>query len=201
VERFDWCVDFRNLNQLFLKNNYSIPNLEHLLQRVIGARMMSILDGFFRYNQVLIKKEDQLNTAFTTSWGTFMYLRMSFGLMNVGSTFQRAMDFSFRDLIGKIIEIYHNDLTVVSKERNTLVLHLRKIFEQCRKYGISLNPKKSIFGIDKGKSSLKMVFLLIRKGLNLLRKSLPQPVRSIYNHSLARFVEHALILRGGDELV
>jgi hypothetical protein len=125
--------------------------MEHLLQRVIGAGMMSMLDGFFGYNQVLLKREDQLKTTFTTPWGTFMYLRMPFGLMNAGSTFQREMDFSFRDLIQKIIEIYQDDLTVVSKERKDHISHLRIVFERCRKYGISLNPKKSIFGIDKGK--------------------------------------------------
>jgi hypothetical protein len=67
-----------------------------------------------------------------------------------GATFQRAMDFSFRDLIQKIIEIYQDDLTVVSKERKDHISHLRIVFERCRKYGISLNPKKSVFGIDKG---------------------------------------------------
>jgi hypothetical protein len=61
--------------------------------------MMSMLDGFFGYNQILLKREDQLKTIFTTPWGTFMYLRMPFDLMNAVSNFQRAMDFSFRDLI------------------------------------------------------------------------------------------------------
>jgi len=77
--------------------------MENLLQRVTGAGMMSMLDGFSGYNQVLLKREDQLKTTFTTLWGAFMYLRMPFGLMNVGATFQRAMEFSFRDLIQKII--------------------------------------------------------------------------------------------------
>jgi hypothetical protein len=151
MEDIRLCVDFRNLNQLSLKDNYPLPNMEHLLQRVTGAGMMSMLDGFSGYNQVLVKREDQLKTTFTTPWGTFMYLRIPFGLMNVGSNFQREMDFSFRDLIEKIIEIYQDDLTVVSKERNAHTSHLRMIFEHCRKYGISLNPKKSIFGVDKGK--------------------------------------------------
>jgi hypothetical protein len=62
-----------------------------------------MLDGFFGYNQVLLKREDQLKTTFTTPWGTFMYLRMAFGLMNASSTFQRVMEFDFRDLILKII--------------------------------------------------------------------------------------------------
>jgi hypothetical protein len=144
-------VDFRNLNQVSLKDNYPLPNMEHLLQRVTGAGMMSMLDGFFGYNQVLVREEDRLKTTFTTPWGTFMHLRMPFGIMNVGSTFQRAMDFAFRYLIEKIIEIYQDDLTIVSKEINAHVSQLTKIFERCRKYGISLDPKKSIFGIDKGK--------------------------------------------------
>jgi hypothetical protein len=91
------CVDFQNLNQLSLKYNYPLLNMEHLLQRVTGTGMMSMLDGFSRYNQVLLKREDQLKTTFTTPWRTFMYLRMSFGLMNASLTFQRAMDFAFRD--------------------------------------------------------------------------------------------------------
>jgi hypothetical protein len=88
------------------------------------------------------------------------------------------MDFSFRDLIGKIIEIYQDDLMVVSKERNAHVSHLRKIFERCRKYGISLNPKKSIFGIDKGKLVRPCVseegsILLIQKVESI--KKIPPP--------------------------
>jgi hypothetical protein len=98
------CVDLWNLNHLSLKDNYHLPNMEcHLLQKVTSIGMMSMLDGFSGYNQALVKREDQLKTTFTTPWGMYMYLRMSFGLMNVDSTFQREMDFSFRDLIQKII--------------------------------------------------------------------------------------------------
>ncbi len=85
--------------------------MENLLQQVSGVGMISLLDGFSGYNQFLLKGLDQENTTFNTPWGTFKYLRMLFGLTNAGSTFQRAMDFSFRDLIWKIIEIYQDDLT------------------------------------------------------------------------------------------
>ena len=87
----------------------------------------------------------------TSPWGTFEYLRMPFGLLNVGATFQRAMDYAFNELIGKTIEIYQDDLTVFSKERSDHVAHLRKVFERCRKFGISLNLAKSTLGVDKGK--------------------------------------------------
>ena len=76
---------------------------------------------------------------------------MPFGLLNVGSTFQRAMNQAIIDLIGKIIVIYQDDLTDFSKERGDHVGHLRKLFDRCRKFIISLNPKKSTFGIDEGK--------------------------------------------------
>ena len=80
-----------------------MPDMETLLQRVTGSRMMSMLDGFSGYNQVLVNKEDQHKTTFTTPWGTYKFLRIPFGILNVGATFQRAMDFSFKELIVKII--------------------------------------------------------------------------------------------------
>jgi hypothetical protein len=145
------CVDFNNLNVSYEKDNYMLPNIETLLQRVIGFGIMSMLYGFYGCNQVLVKKEDQNKTTFTTPWGTFEYLRMPFGLLNVGATFQRAMDFSFKDLIGKIIEIYQDDLTIFSKGRSSHISHIRQVFERCHKYGISLNLCKSMFGVDEGK--------------------------------------------------
>ena len=145
------CIDFRNLNISCIKDNYPLPDMETLLQRVTGSGMMSMLDGFSGYNQVLVKQEDRHKTTFTSPWETFEYIRMPFGLLNAGATFQRAMDYAFNELIGKIIEIYQDDLTVFSKERSDHVSHLRKVFERCRKFGISLNPAKSTLGVDKGK--------------------------------------------------
>jgi hypothetical protein len=58
------------------------------------------------------------------------------------------MDHDLRELIGKIIEIYNDSLTIFSKDRKDHIHHLRHIFNICKKYGISLNPNKSIFGVD-----------------------------------------------------
>ena len=60
------CVDFRNLNKCSKKDNYPLPKMEHLLQRVSGASVMSFLDGFFGYNQVRVHPNDQEKTVFTT---------------------------------------------------------------------------------------------------------------------------------------
>ena len=82
------CIDFRNLNRVSLKDNYPLPKMDHILQKAVGSQRMSMLDGFSRYNQVLVHPNDQEKTTFTTPWGTFMYSKMPFGLMNVGATFQ-----------------------------------------------------------------------------------------------------------------
>jgi len=84
------CIDFRNLNKVSLKDNYPLPKMDHILQRVVGASRMSLLDGYSGYNQILVHEDDRDKTAFTTPWGTFHYAKMSFGLKNAGATFQRA---------------------------------------------------------------------------------------------------------------
>ncbi|KAH9319949.1 hypothetical protein KI387_021718, partial [Taxus chinensis] len=96
------CVDFRNLNQASLKDNYPLPMMDQVLQVVSGSEMLSMLDGFSGYNQVEVSTPDQHKTAFTTPWGTFAYKRMPFGLINVGATFQRVMDLAFGSPKGKV---------------------------------------------------------------------------------------------------
>jgi len=145
------CVDFHNLNQASLKDNYPLPMMDHILQTVAGFEMMSLLDGFSRYNQIEVAQEDQHKIAFTTPWGTLAYNQMPFELINAGATFQRAMDLSFGDLKNKIIVVYLDDLTVFSRKREYHIQHLEIVLQHCREQGISLNPKKSIFGVTEGK--------------------------------------------------
>ena len=126
------CIDFRNLNKCSKKDNYPLPKMEHLLQRVSGASVMSFLDGFSSYNQVSVHPDDLEKTAFTTPWGTFMYAKMPFGLMNAGATFQRAMDIAFVGLKDKFVLIYLDDLTIYSNSHEEHLQHLRKVFLKCR---------------------------------------------------------------------
>jgi hypothetical protein len=145
------CVDFRNLNRSSRKDNYPLPKMEHILQRVTEASRMPMIDGFSGYNQVSVLPEDREKTSFTTPWGTFMYAKMPFGLMNAGATFQCAMDIDFIGEKDKFMVIYLDDITVFSKSDNEHCRHLRKVFLKCRRFGISLNPKKSMFTMQDGK--------------------------------------------------
>jgi hypothetical protein len=145
------CVDFRNLNKCSKKDNYPLPKMEHILQKVSGASVMSFIDGFSGYNQIEVHPDDREKTTFTTPWGTFMYEKMPFGLMNAGATFQRAMDIAFVGEKDRFVLIYLDDITVFSYSHEDHLQHLRKTFLKCRKYGISLNPKKSHFALREGK--------------------------------------------------
>jgi len=94
---------------------------------------------------------DQLKTTFRTPWGTHAYRKMPFGLINAGATFQREMDIAFRLLINHSVVVYLDYVTVFSKNKNDHLAHLWAVLLRCRKYDISLNPKKFIFVVEQGK--------------------------------------------------
>jgi hypothetical protein len=125
--------------------------MEFLLHQVTGSTCMSMLDGFSGYNQVLVAEEDIEKTTFITPWETYAYARMPFGLKNVGATFQRTVDHVFKGLIGKFMAYYQDDLKIHSKTMGDHIHHLRKVFDRCKLYGVSLNTKKCLFVVTQGK--------------------------------------------------
>jgi hypothetical protein len=100
---------------------------------MLGSEVFYLLDGFSGYKQVSVSEEDHLKTTFRTKWGTFAYKRMPFGLINVGATFQMAMDMDFWGLINKCVVVYLDDVTIYSNNREEHIQHLTHIFERCRK--------------------------------------------------------------------
>jgi hypothetical protein len=80
-----------------------------------------------------------------------MYAKMPFGLMNVGETFQRDMDIDFIGERDKFVVIYLDDITIFSRSDKEHCYHLKKDFLKCRKFGLSLNPKKSLSSMKEGK--------------------------------------------------
>ena len=83
------CTDFCDLNCACPKDNFPTPFIDYILDECVGSKVFSFMDGFFGYNQIRIKLDDQHNTAFICPWGTFAYQKMPFGLKNVGATFHR----------------------------------------------------------------------------------------------------------------
>ena len=71
---------------------------------------------------------------------------MPFGLIHVGATYQRLVNMMFKDLIGKTMEVYVDDMLVKSKKANDHVTHLSQMFEILRKYRMKLNPRSVCSG-------------------------------------------------------
>jgi len=107
---------------------------------------------------------------------------MPFGLMNVGATFQRAMDIAFAKEIHDFIVVYQDEITVFSKFDNEHLDHLRKVFIKCRKFGISLNPKKALFGLEEG----KLLGHIIYKDGNRID---PARIEAIFTISIPRTIK------------
>ena len=115
--RWRVCMDFRDLNRATPKDEYLMPIAETLINAATGHKMMSFMDGNAGYNQIFMAPEDVHKTAFRVpgAVGLFEYLIMTFGLKNAGATYQRAMNYIFHDLIGKLVEIYIDDVVVKYK--------------------------------------------------------------------------------------
>ena len=96
---------------------------------------------------------DILKTTFRCpgAIGLFEWVMMTLGLKNAGATYQRAMNLIFHDLIGKIVEIYINDVVVKSSDEHQHLPDLCKVFEKARAYGLKMNPTKCAFGVSAGK--------------------------------------------------
>ena len=102
--------------------------MDHVLQKVVGAERISTMDGFSGYNQVKVLPEDQQKTTFTTPWGTFMYAKIPFGLMNAGATFEKETDIVFVEEKDKFVVIYMDDIIVFSKSDRDHLKHFENVF-------------------------------------------------------------------------
>jgi hypothetical protein len=109
-------LDFRNLNRATPEDEYPMLVVETLINAAASNKILSFFDGNAGYNQILMALEDIHKTAFRvpSAVGLFEYVVMAFGLKNAGATYQRAMNYIYHDLIGKLVEIYIDDVVVKS---------------------------------------------------------------------------------------
>ena len=144
------CVDVRDLNDVTPKDMYAMPIVDMLVDSTTNNELLSFMDGFFGYNQILIVVDDVSKTALRCpcSLGTFEWLVIPFGLKNTSTTYQRDMNAIFYDMLGHHMEIYINDIVVKSKKVAKYVNHLKKSFERMRLYQLKLNPLKCAFGVQ-----------------------------------------------------
>ena len=106
------CIDYRKLNTATRKDHYSLPFIDQMLDRLAGHPLFCFLDGYYGYNQIAIALEDQEKITFTCPYETFAFRRMSFGLCNAPTTFQRCMISMFSYLVEEAMKIFMDDFSV-----------------------------------------------------------------------------------------
>jgi hypothetical protein len=93
-------VDFTDLNKACPKDSFPLPRIDQLVDSTAGHKLLTFIDVFSGYNQIMMNKDDQEKMTFITSKGLFYYRVMPFGLKNAGVTYQRLMNKMFHNQIG-----------------------------------------------------------------------------------------------------
>ena len=105
-------IDYKKLNTTTRKDHYPLPFINQMLDMLSRHSHYYFLDRYSGYNQIAIAPEDQEKSTFTCPYGTFSFRRMSFGLCNALSTFQRCIMSIFSDLVKEITEIFIDDFSI-----------------------------------------------------------------------------------------
>ena len=140
-----------------------MPNVDLLLDSVIGNSMFSFMDRYSGYNQICMAARDAEKIAFRTLIRNFYYTVMPFVLKNARATYQQTMTAIFHELMHREMEDYVNDIVVKSKTRAGHFQILEQVFERCRKYKL-MNPMNCAFGVSVGKF---LGFLVHYRGISV----------------------------------
>ena len=145
------CIDFKDMNKVYQKDSFPSPRIIQLVDSIGGDKLLSFMDKFSGYNQILIDKNDQEKTSFVTSQRLYCCKVMPFGLKNAGATYQRLVNCMFSHQIGRNVEVYVDDMLVKSKDKANHLDDLKETFSTLRKYNMKLNPAKCVFVVASGK--------------------------------------------------
>lgn len=142
-----FCVDYRKLNAVTVKDSYPLPRIEDILDQLAGNSWFSTLDLKSGYWQVGLHPDDKEKTAFSVGNGLWQFTVMPFGLCNAPATFERLMEKVLREVLFKICYVYLDDVIVFSKTFEEMIKNLGKVFLRFRSANLKINPKKcSLFG-------------------------------------------------------
>ena len=141
-----FCIDLRKLNTCTIKDAYSLPRIDEMLDCLGGAMIFTSLDLKSGYWQVEMEEGSKPLTAFTVGpLGFYECEQMSFGLTNAPATFQHLMENCLGDLHLNWCIIYLDDIIVFSNDPEDHLHRLRGVFDKLEKAGLKLKPKKCKF--------------------------------------------------------
>ncbi|WVZ79126.1 hypothetical protein U9M48_026740 [Paspalum notatum var. saurae] len=139
------CVDYRPLNAVTVKNKYPIPHIDILFDQLAGAKVFSKIDLRSGYYQIKIREEDIPKTAFSTRYGLYEYLVMSFGLTNAPAFFMYMMNSVFMNELDKFVVVFIDDILIYSKNEKEHEEHLRVVLTRLREHKLYAKFSKCAF--------------------------------------------------------
>jgi hypothetical protein len=142
------CVDYRPLNAVTIKNKYPLPRIDILFDQLVGAEVFSKIDLRSGYHQIKIRDEDIPKTAFSTRYGLYEYLIMSFGLTNAPAHFMYLMNSVFMPEWDKFVVVFIDDILVYSKSMEDHEEHLRVMLQRLRDHQLYAKFSKCEFWIN-----------------------------------------------------
>ena len=139
------CIDFRKVNNVTQKNAYPAPHINHILNQLKDAKVVSSLDLKKGFHQIPLSKDSKEITAFTVPGrGLYQYRDMPFGITNAPGSFQQLMDTVLRPVKDKGVFIYIDDILVTGRDYDEHKSNLIKVFELLFKAGLAINWESEV---------------------------------------------------------
>jgi hypothetical protein len=143
-----FCIDYRGLNNITIRDMYPIPRIDDALDALSGAKLFSTLDAWTGYWQVPIAEEDRAKTGFVTKNGHWEWIAMPMGLTNAPATFQRVMNLILHGLNWKSCLVYLDDIIVFSSTFDEHLERLGQVLDKLEEANIFLKLPKCTFCTD-----------------------------------------------------
>jgi hypothetical protein len=142
------CVDYRPLNAVTIKNKYPLPRIDVLFDQLDGAKVFSKIDLRSGYHQIKIRASDVPKTAFSTRYGLYEFLVMSFGLTNAPAYFMYLMNSVFMNELDNFVVVFIDDILIYSKNEAKHAKHLRIVLQRLRDHKLYAKFSKCEFWLD-----------------------------------------------------
>jgi len=139
------CVDYRPLNAVTIKNKYPLSRIYILFDQLAGAKVFSKIDLRSGYHQIKIRPADIPKTAFSTRYGLYEYLVMSFGLTNAPAYFMYLMNSVFMPELDKFVVVFIDDILIYSKNEEEHAHHLHIVLQRLREHQLYAKFSKCDF--------------------------------------------------------